>query len=77
MTDFVFAHRFATLRERGWAVFSVATGVFYFVAFFGIAAGSQQDGATLPFVVLAFTAAVVLGWTWVSAVAARLMNTER
>lgn len=74
---FVFARRFFSLGERGWAVFSVVTGVLYFAAFFGIAAGSQQGGATLTFVVLAFTAAVVLGWAWVSAVAARLMNTER
>jgi hypothetical protein len=74
---FVFAHRFATLGERVWAVFSVATGVFYFAAFIGIATGSQQGGALLTFVVLAFTAAVVLGWAWVTAVAARLMNTER
>jgi len=74
---FVFARRFAILGERGWAVFSVTTGVLYFAAFFGIAAGSQQGGATLTFVVLAFTAAVVLGWAWVSAMAARLMNTER
>lgn len=71
---FVFARRFAALGQRGWAAYSVATGVFYFAAFFGIAAGSQQTGAILTFVVLAFTAAVVLGWTWVSAVAARLMT---
>jgi hypothetical protein len=73
---FVFAHRFATRGERGWAVFSVATGVFYFAAFIGIATGSQQGGTILTFVVLGFTAAVVLGWVWVSAVAARLMNTK-
>ena len=58
-------------------MFSVATGVLYFAAFFGIATGSQQGGATLTFIVLTFTAAVVLGWAWVSAVAVRLMNTER
>lgn len=70
---FVFARRFAALGERGWAAYSAATGVFYFAAFFGIASGSQQGGAVLTFVVLAFTAAVVLGWAWISAMAARLM----
>jgi hypothetical protein len=70
---FVLARRFASFGERGWIAFSAATGAFYLAAFFGIAAGSQQGGATLTFVNLAFTAAVVLGWAWVSAVAARLM----
>lgn len=72
---FVFARRFAALGEGGWAVFSAATGVLYFAAFFGIAAGSQQGGAVLTFVVLAFTAAVVLGWAWISAMSVRLMVT--
>lgn len=68
----VFARRFAGLGERGWATYSVATGVLFFAAFFGIASGSQQGGATLTFVTLTFTAAVVLGWAWVSVTAARL-----
>lgn len=71
---FVFARRFAAFGERGWAMFSAATGVLYFAAFFGIASGSQQGGAVLTFVVLAFTVAVVLGWGWVSAVSTRLLG---
>ena len=39
----------------------------YFVAFMGISAGFQQDTADLTLAVLAFTAVVVLGWTWISA----------
>ena len=70
----VFARRFAALGERGWAAFSAATGVVYFAAFFGIATGSQQGGAVLIFVVLTFTAAVVLAWAWISALAARLLK---
>ncbi len=70
---FVFARRFAALGQRGWAAYSIATGVIFFAAFFGIATGSQQGGATLAFVTIAFTVAVVLGWAWVSAMAARLM----
>jgi hypothetical protein len=70
----VFARRFAALGERGWALFSVVTGVYYFAAFFGIATGSQRGGAVLTFVVLAFTAAVVLGWAWISAMAWRLLS---
>lgn len=32
---FVFARRFAAQRQRGWAVYSVASGVVFFVAFGG------------------------------------------
>jgi hypothetical protein len=71
---FVFARRFVAHKQPGWAVYSVATGVLFFAAFFGIAAGSQQGGATLTVVNLAFSVAVVLGWAWVSTMAARLMR---
>src|SRR5205823_2851520 len=67
----VFARRFASQGQRGWAIYSLVTGVLFFLAFFGIASGSNQTGPVLTFVVLAFTAAVVLGWAWVSAIAAR------
>jgi hypothetical protein len=68
----VFARRFAALEQRGWAAYSVATGVLFFAAFFGIASGSQQGGTIRTLVILAFTAAVVLAWAWVSAMAIRL-----
>jgi len=71
---FVFARRFAALRQPRWAAYCVATGILFFAAFFGIATGSQQGAATLAFVNLAFSVAVVLGWAWVSAMAARLMR---
>lgn len=70
---FVFARRFAATGQGRWAAYSVVTGVFYLAAFFGIAMGSQQGGAVLTFVVLVFTAAVVLGWAWISATSARLI----
>jgi hypothetical protein len=76
---FVFARRFAALGQRGWAAYSVATGVVFFAAFVGIAAGPHQEGAHVgfvdaAFVNLAFTIAVVLGWAWISVMAARLMT---
>ena len=75
----VFARRFAALGQRRWAAYSAATGVLFFAAFFGIAAGPHQEGAHVGFVDavfvnLAFTIAVVLGWAWLSAMAARLMT---
>jgi Protein of unknown function (DUF998) len=74
---FVFARRFVAHREPGWATYSVITGVLFFAAFIGIATGSQQGGSILTVVTLAFTVAVVLGWAWVSAMAARLMKEQR
>jgi Protein of unknown function (DUF998) len=69
---FTFARRFAALRQRGWAVYSIATGLIFFVTFFGIASGSKKS-----WVILAFTAAVVLSWSWLSLVSARLMTEQR
>lgn len=70
---FVFARRYAAAHQPGWAAFSAITGVLFLAAFFGIAAGSQQGGAILVVVTVAFTAAVVLAWTWLSLTASRLI----
>ncbi len=66
---FVFARQFAALGQRGWAAYSVAIGVIFFVAFFGIASVSGN-----AWINVAFFVAVVLGWAWISAMAARLMK---
>jgi hypothetical protein len=63
---FVIARRFSWRGRRGWASFSRLTGVVFAAAFLGIAAGSQQGGVVSAIVILAFTAAVVLGWAWLS-----------
>lgn len=64
---FVFARRFATRAERGWAAFSVITGAVFLAAFAGLASGSGNPAA-----VVAFWGAVVLAWAWVSALSAHL-----
>ncbi len=64
---FVFARRFAVRGQRGWAAYSAATGVIFFAAFAGIASGSGNS-----WIVIGFSIAVILAWTWISAVAARL-----
>jgi hypothetical protein len=76
---FVFARRFAVLGQRAWRTYSAATGVLFLAAFIGIAAGPHQEGVHVAFidatfVNLGFTAAVILGWAWISAVAARLVT---
>lgn len=63
----VFARRFASLRQRGWQWFSLLTGVIFFAGFAGIASGSENG-----WILLGFWIAVVLAWTWVSALSAGL-----
>jgi hypothetical protein len=63
----VTARRTAACGHRGWALCSAATGLVFCAAFAGIATGSDQRP-----IVLAFYGAVVLAWTWLSALSARL-----
>src|SRR6266480_6687697 len=68
---FVLARRFASRRQRGWAVYSLATGVIFFAAFVGVATGSGQ-----PWSVIGFWIGVVFAWAWIWALAMKLL-TER
>ncbi len=64
---FVFARRFFRQHERGLAWWSVATAVFFFGAFSGVASGSKSAAVMLTFYV-----AVACLWLWHAAVHARL-----
>jgi len=55
------ANRFRAEGRRGYAAVTRAVGIAFLAAFAGIATGS-----TTPAVNLAFTAAVVLSWCWLS-----------
>jgi hypothetical protein len=59
---FVLAARFRGEGRSSWMWFSLATGVLFFAGFAGIASGAQSR--TL---VIAFYLAVLLAWTWLSA----------
>lgn len=63
---FVFARRFKVLKRRGWAAYSVLTGIIFFAAFAGITSGSTQAS-----VIVGFWIGVMLAWTWLSAVMLR------
>jgi hypothetical protein len=65
---FVFVRGFAALGQPGWAAYSVITGVVFFAGFFGVASGSGRS-----WTVIGFWIAVVLAWSWISAMAARLL----
>ena len=58
---FIFARRFKALQKPGWAWYSLITGILFLASFVGIASGSKG-----PFSLL-FAIAVVLGFTWISA----------
>jgi len=61
---FVLVRRFAALGQRGWAASSAATGV----ACLALTAWPGQDGLSVRLAV-----AMVIGWAWVSVLAARLL----
>jgi hypothetical protein len=62
----VLARRFSKLGQKGFARFSLITGIAYFAAFFGIAMGSQQGPSTVAAVNIAFSLAVILAWAWLT-----------
>lgn len=62
---FVLARRFAGLGQRGWATYCVATGV----ALLGLMAWPDRDTVLVQLAV-----AIVLGWAWLSVLAARLLR---
>jgi hypothetical protein len=65
----VAARRFRRDGRRGWALFSLVTGVGYFAAFVGIgASGGNAVGN------IAFTVAVVAGWAWVTSVTLQALD---
>jgi hypothetical membrane protein len=66
---FVLASRFTRDGQRGLARFSRVTGVVFLAGFAGIASGSH--GPT----VLAFVAAVIVVWAWLSTVSVRYYRT--
>ena len=54
----VFARRFAALGRRGWARYSAATAVAFFLSFAAIASGSMATTTMLAFY-------VAVAWIWV------------
>jgi hypothetical protein len=63
----VVARRFAAQGEGCWAAYSAGTGVVFLAAWAALLARPDNDVANLGLGV-----AVMLGWAWLSALAARL-----
>jgi hypothetical protein len=62
---FVVARRYAAEGRRGWARWSRIIGALFLGGFAAVASGAGSRAANL-----AFTAAVIALWAWLSAVAA-------
>jgi hypothetical protein len=63
----VFVRRFLARGERGWAIYSLLSGVGFLLVFGGIASGSTSSA-----LMLSFYAAVTWIWGWHTAVLLRL-----
>lgn len=63
------ARRSAKAGDRAWAACSAVVGVYYLVAFAGIASGAGN-----PAINIAFTVAVALGWGWLTALCIRALS---
>jgi hypothetical membrane protein len=67
LATLVLARRFRREGRRRRAVGSIFTGVAFLAGFVGISSGSGSPAMTL-----AFTAAVLVGWAWLSSTSAHL-----
>lgn len=65
----VFARRFAAGGHPGWARFSGITGVLFVAAFVGVATGSSS-----AWIVVSFSLALVLAFTWLTLISVRLIK---
>lgn len=68
----VFARRFLGEGRRGWAGYSIVTGIGFFIAFAAIASGPAS-----PVVMLTFYAAVAWIWIWHSLVMQRYLRFDQ
>jgi hypothetical protein len=68
----VFSRRFNASRESGWMGYSVLTGLVFLAGFVGVASGSGNSWS-----VIGFWIAVVLAWSWITAILLRYRRATR
>ena len=71
---FVFGRRFAGRGERGWAIYSVVTGLSFVGAFVISSAGFAQVAGLVDLAGLLQRVAVSVGFGWLSLLAVRLLS---
>jgi hypothetical protein len=70
----VLARRFAGWGQRGWAIYSAATGVVFAVAFVLTSMAFNQVESLVEFGGLLQRLAITVGWTWLTLLAAHLLR---
>jgi hypothetical protein len=70
---FIFARKFYKDKNKTWANYSLATGIIFFLAFAGIASGSQPGSPLLTPVTLGFYFAVAWSFIWLSLLSKKLI----
>lgn len=71
---FVFRRRFARWGERGWAIYSTATGLAFAVAFVLTTAGFAQVEGLVDIAGLLQRVTLTVGWVWVTLLAVHLVK---
>ena len=71
---FVFCRRFATVGERGWAVYSILTGLGMLVTFVLAGMGFTQNPSLVHFAGVFQRLSIIIGLTWIALLALRLMS---
>jgi hypothetical protein len=72
----VMARRLAGWRERGWAIYSAATGVVFAVAFVLTSMAFNQAEPLVAFGGLLQRITVTVGWTWLTLLAIHLLRQQ-
>ena len=68
----VFSRRFAAEHQSGWMVYSIVTGLVFLAGFVGVASGSGNRWS-----VIGFWIAVILAWSWITAISLRYRRATR
>jgi hypothetical protein len=68
----VFGRRFAGDQQPGWSAYSIVTGLVFLAGFVGVASGSGNSWS-----VLGFWVAMVLAWSWITAISLRYQRAIR
>ena len=71
---FVLGYRFGRSGHRGWAAYSVATGVAFLVGFVLAGIGFSQNATLVAFGGLLQRLTVIIGLTWITVLAAYLLG---
>jgi Protein of unknown function (DUF998) len=73
----VLARRFARTGRRGWAAYSIGTGVAFLACFLLAGAGFGQNAVLMSVGGLLQRVTIVIGWTWLAALAVHWLRLPR